>query len=61
MVTFSYILGAGVSNAEKVSSMTKEIDTIIWATDANNKIMILYSPKNFGGNRSRPDKKLFAC
>jgi hypothetical protein len=29
MVTFSYILGAGVSNAEKVSSMTKEIDTII--------------------------------
>jgi len=36
----------------------EEIDTVILAADANNKIMILHSPKNFGGTRSRPDNKV---
>ena len=36
----------------------EEIDTVILAADANNKIMILHSPKNFGGTRSRPNNKV---
>ena len=38
--------------------MVEEIDTVILAADANNKIMILRSPENFGGTRSRPDNKV---
>ena len=34
------------------------MDTVILAADANNKIMILHSPKNFGGTRSRPANKV---
>ena len=36
----------------------EEIDTVILAANANNKIMILHSTKNFGGTKSRPDKKV---
>ena len=36
----------------------EDIDTVILAANANNKIMILRSPKNFGGTRSRPDNKV---
>ncbi len=38
--------------------MVEEIDTVILAANADNKIMILHSPKNFGGTRSRPDNKV---
>jgi len=30
----------------------------ILSANANNKIMILQSPENFGGTRSRPDNKV---
>jgi hypothetical protein len=40
--------------------MTKEKDTFLLAADANNKVMILHSPKNLDGTRSRPDNK-FIC
>ena len=36
----------------------EEINTVTLAADANNKIMILHSPENFGGTRSRPDNKV---
>ncbi len=58
MVAFRNILRTGFSNAEKLSLMTKDIDTVILAADANNKITILYSPKNFDSNRSRSDNKV---
>jgi hypothetical protein len=58
MAAFSNIQNAGVSNAEKLHSMAKEIDTVILAADANNKIMIIRSPTNLGGTRSRPDNKI---
>ena len=34
------------------------MDTAILAANAENKIMILHSPKNFEGTRSRPDNKV---
>ena len=34
-----------------------DLETVV-AADANNQIMILHSPKNFGGTRSRPDNKV---
>ncbi len=38
--------------------LVKEIDTVILAAKAKNKILILDSPKIFGGTRSRPDNKV---
>ena len=58
MAAFSSILESGLSEEEKLRSLVEEIDTVILAADANNKIMILHSPKNFGGTRSRPDNKV---
>jgi len=58
MAAFSSTLKAGSSQEEKLLSLVEEIDTVILAADANNKIMILISPKNFGGTRSRPDNKV---
>ena len=58
MAAFSSILESGLSEEEKLRSLVEEIDTVILAADANNKIMIFHSPKNFGGTRSRPDNKV---
>jgi hypothetical protein len=58
MAAFSSILESGLSEEEKLRSLVEDIDTVILAADANNKIMILHSPKNFGGTRSRPDNKV---
>ena len=58
MAAFSSILEAGLSEEEKLQSLVEEINTVILAADANNKIMILHSPKNFGGTRSRPNNKV---
>ena len=38
----------------------EEIDTVILAADANRKLALFHSPKNFGGTRTRPDDKV-AC
>jgi len=60
MAAFSSILEPGLSEEEKLRSLVEEIDTVILAANANNKIMILHSPKNFGGTRSksRPNNKV---
>ena len=38
----------------------EEIDTVILAADANKKLALFQSPKNFGGTKTRPDDKV-AC
>ncbi len=38
--------------------MVEEIDTFNLADAANNHIMILLSPKNFGGTRTQPENKV---
>jgi len=58
MAAFSSILDAGLSEEEKFRSLVEDIDTVILAANANKKIMILRSPKNFVGTRSRPDNKV---
>ncbi len=45
-------------DAKKLRSLVKEIDTVILAADASRNIMILHSPKNFGGTRTLPDNKV---
>jgi hypothetical protein len=55
---FSNILSSGDSNEAKLRALVKEIDTVILAADSNKNIMILHSPKNFGGTRSRPKNKV---
>ena len=47
--SFSDILGAGTSNDDKLKQLVEEIDTVILAADANKNVLILHSPKNFGG------------
>ncbi len=42
----------------KLRALVKEIDTVILAADLNKNIMILHSPKNFGGTRSHPKNKV---
>jgi hypothetical protein len=51
-------LSSGASNAEKLRSLVEEIDTVHLAADASRNVMILHSPKNLGGTRTRPDKKV---
>jgi hypothetical protein len=51
-------LSSGASNAEKQGSLVKDIDTVILGADASRNIMILHSPKNLGGTRTRPDNKV---
>jgi hypothetical protein len=47
--TFSKILSSNDNDATKLWQLVEEIDTVILAADANKHIMILHSPKNFGG------------
>jgi hypothetical protein len=55
---FSDILSSGDSNKVKLRASVEEIHTVILAADSNGNIMILHSPKNFGGTRSRPKNKV---
>ena len=55
---FSDILSSGDSDEVKLQALVKEMDTAILAADSNKDIMILHSPKNFGGTRSRPENKV---
>ena len=55
---FSNILSSGDSNKVKLQALVEDIDTVILATDSNNNIMNLQSPKNFGGTRSHPKNKV---
>ena len=55
---FSDVLGSEVSTETKLRDLADKIDTVILAADANRNIMLLHSPKNFGGTRSRPDNKV---
>ncbi len=49
---FSKILNSNNNNATKLRQLVKEINTVILAADANKRIMILHSPKNFGGTQT---------
>jgi hypothetical protein len=55
---FSKILNLNDNNATKLWQLVEEIDPVILAADANKCIMILHSPKNFGGTRTRPKNKV---
>ncbi len=55
---FSNILGSGDTEATKLQQVTEEIDTVILAANGSNGIIMLHSPKNFGGTRTRPANKL---
>jgi hypothetical protein len=55
---FSKILSSNINDVTELQQLVKEIDTVILAADANNRIMILHSPKNFGGTWTRPKNKV---
>ena len=55
---FGGILSSGDSDKVKPQALVEEMDTIILAPDSNKNIMILHSPKNFGGTRSCPENKV---
>jgi hypothetical protein len=55
---YSDTLSSGDTEATKLQQVTEEIDTDILATNASNGIIMLHSPKNFGGTRTRPANKL---
>ncbi len=54
---FSKILSSNDNDGTKLRQLFKKIDTVILAADANNCIMILHSPKNFGGTQTQPKNK----
>ena len=55
---FSDSLSSGESEAAKLLQVTEEIDTVILAANASREVMMLHSPRNFGGTRTRPANKL---
>ncbi len=50
---FSDIFGSKVSTEAKLRDLVDELDTLILAADKKRNIMLLHSPKKFGGTRSR--------
>ncbi len=58
MKAFSNILSSNDNDVTKLRQLVEEIDTVILAADANNRIMILHSPKNFGRTQTRPKNKV---
>ena len=44
----------------RIRNFTEEINAVFFATDAEGKIQILHSPKNFGGTRLCPKHKVAA-
>ncbi len=44
----------------RIRNFTEEINAVFFAADAEGKIQILHSPKNFGGTRLRPKHKVAA-
>jgi hypothetical protein len=55
---FNDILSSGDSKEKKLKNLVKEINTVILATKVSRNIMILHSPKNFLGTRTRPENKV---
>ncbi len=55
---FSDTLSANDDKTMKLQQVTEDVDTIILAAGPDKRIMILHSPRNFGGTRTRPDNKL---
>ncbi len=55
---FSEILSSNDNDATKLRQLVEEIDTVILAADANKRIMILHSSKNFGETQTQPENKL---
>jgi hypothetical protein len=58
MQAYSDILSSTDSDFEKLRALGEDIDTVVLAADATRNIMILHSPKNFGGTRTRTESKV---
>ena len=56
---FSDILGSSKNKTTKLRQVMEEMDTVILAANSSNRIMLLHTPKNFGGTRTRLANKLF--
>jgi hypothetical protein len=54
------MLSAGDPTDSKIKSLVEDMDTIILAADANRNVLILHSPKNFGGTQIHPENKVMA-
>ena len=57
---FSLALQAGKTRKEKLLSLTEDVDTVFLIADDEKNIVILHSPHNFGGTRTRPTNKVAA-
>ena len=55
---FSKILNLNNNDATKLRQLVKEIHAVILAADTSKRIMILHSPKNFGGTQTQPKNKV---
>ncbi len=55
---FINILSSGDSEEEKLKDLVGEMDTVILAANVSRNIMILHSPKNFGGTRTCLENKV---
>ena len=55
---FTAALSVELEDFERVEALVEEIDTVILAADADGQILILHSPKRFGGTHSRATGKI---
>ena len=58
MTAFTAALSSELEDDERVESLVEEIDTVILAADADAQLLIIHSPKRFGGTRSRATGKI---
>jgi len=60
MTAFTAALAMELNNDKRVTALVEEINTVILAVaaDADKKILIIHSPKRFGGTRSRTTDKI---
>ena len=58
MEAFGEAMSSENSDDARVKSLTEEVDTVILIANENREVVVIHSPKNHGGTRTRPTNKV---
>jgi len=58
MTAFTAALAVELDDAKRETALVEDIDTVILTANADKQILIIHSPKRFGGTHSRATNKI---